>query len=587
MVIALVLIFSSRFSILFHWYLLIGETFKIFRLFENGFHAWTTYEPYCRQTQSSYTDDCFANIAPQKVENVTKKIIPTFVPFTTTTTTQKPTTTITTTTTVAKTLTPLNQFKYSTFAPFSPLTPTQKPTTKYPTATAQFVSYYTPTTTKRPSYGTLPQFTTEATTTTPAKLTFATAFPAFAAQTKPISFVEQQKLAILQNNFFTTSATPKPFSLIQSAGFPSAPITTTTTTTTTPKPAFVFTQSLGFPQVSQITTRTTPKPAAFALSQSLGFPNTAPIIPTTTTARPSFNLIQSSGFTVAKATTTTKPTQPPFAFIQPVSFPKAPITTTTTTPKPAFAFAQAFGFPKAPSFTNTTTTTTPKPSFNPALNSIATTKTTPKPAFAYVQPASFVNPASNFIAPTTTTPKPSFAFIQPGSFVNPALNSIATTKTTPKPAFAFVQPANFVNPSQNSIVTPSAPTPSSKFNIFDLYLGRLSTKAPERYTIPTIPPLPKQQITLGNPYAAPSSLSASSSYTLNTFNLPENYIKAKPSTNKPSAQHVQSLFQSPVAKIAQSLGVNTTYLPPEIVPSTPKPKRIFYYSFSGLTSAQP
>lgn len=30
------------------------------RLFGNGFQAWTTYEPYCKDLTSSYTDDCYA-----------------------------------------------------------------------------------------------------------------------------------------------------------------------------------------------------------------------------------------------------------------------------------------------------------------------------------------------------------------------------------------------------------------------------------------------------------------------------------------------------------------------------------------------
>lgn len=354
-----------------------SETFKIlFRLFANGFHAWRTYEPYCKYAQSSYTDDCFATIEPQKVENITKKIVPTFVPFTITT--QKPTT-------VAATLTPLNQFKYSTFAPLSLFTPTQKPTTKHLSATAQFVNYYTTSTTKRPLVGLLESSTEP--TTPPPKITYV------------------------------------------NSGFPSF--------LDVPVKPHLFAQPFGFPKVSTITT-------------------------------------------------------------------------TVATPKPAIVYTQSPGFQKAPPF---------------------------------------------------------------------------TTLTTPKPAFTSIKSADFAKPALNSVAPPSPTASSAKFNIFDLYLNRLTTKAPERYSIPTIPP-PKQPVTFANPYAT-RALESAASVFINTYRIPDNYIQTKPVTSKLSADQVQTLFQSHISKIAQSLGVNTTtYSPSELAQTTPKPKRVWRYSFSGLTTPQ-
>lgn len=355
---------------LFCLYLLLcGETFKIFRLFGNGFHAWTTF-PYCEHTTSSYTDDCFANIEYQNVENVTKKIFPTFVPFTptkfitttTTTTTKKPITS------VAATLTPLNQFKYSTFAPFSLFTPTP-PTVKYPTVTAQFVNYYTTSTTKRPSFGSLAQFTT-----------------------------------------------------------------------------------------------------------------------------------------------------------------------TTTTPKPTSASTK-FTFASIPSFALKTSS-----SSYPSIG----TKTTDSHTFAVVR--------NNFI--TTTTPRPAFPSIQTASLF----------ATTPRTILAPVQ----------SIAT-------TKLNLFDLYLGRLTTKAPQFYNFPSLLPPKKQAITYGNPYAIQSSTTTASPF-LNSYSFSD-YFKTKSTTAKPTTQQIQSLFQTQATKFARSLGIqNTTlYLQPTASDTTTRKPRVWRYSFSGTT----
>lgn len=341
--------FYYHFSLLLFCF--IGENFKIFRLFDNGFHAWTTYEPYCKQTTSSYTDDCFADVKYQAVENVTRKILPLLIPFTTVATTTK--TTTTKKPKAAATLAPLNQFKYSTFSPFALYAPTQ-PTTKYHTATAQFASYYTPSTAK-PSFGTLAQFTTAKTT---KKSTFAPAFLSIGTQW------------------------------------------------TTP--------------------RSTP-----------------------------------------------------------------PITTKTT---------------------------------NHAIIH------------------------NHFF--TTTTQRPILA-----------QNLIANLKTT----------------TPSTIVTPPKSSSTTKLNLFDLYLGRLTTKTPERYSIPPLPSHPKRAITSPNPYTARTSTTPAS-YSQNTYTIP-NYFKTKSTTAKPTAQQVQQLFESQVSKITQFLGIqNATF--DGNVPTSHKP-RVWRYSFSG------
>lgn len=181
------------------------------RLFGNGFHAWTTFEPYCKHIPSSYTDECFANNIPSgNVEEITKKTIPTFVPFTTV----KKTTTTTKTTitpkpkTVQSTLTSLNQFKYLTFVPQSLHTPT-RPTTKYPTA--QFTNNYRKFTTTKPSIGSVQPFSPKSTT----KLAFSpqSTTPRSTPQIRTKT-TDKHSYAVIRNSYFS-STTPRPLSTTQ------------------------------------------------------------------------------------------------------------------------------------------------------------------------------------------------------------------------------------------------------------------------------------------------------------------------------------------------------------------------------------
>lgn len=214
-------------------------------LFGNGFHAWTTYAPFCAQTTSSHTDDCFSNVPQQKVEITTKKTFPTFVPFT------RPTETATTTTTVPKTTattraavvtkrpkstpisastsTPFKPFKFTTFKPFSFFTsnPKSSPstskttttttTTELPTATVQFINSYTTATTRQPVFS-------KAQRTIPTKLAFTPTYKPFEFTTPRASALigttktKKHSYAIYNNNYFTmktttersTAATTKP-----------------------------------------------------------------------------------------------------------------------------------------------------------------------------------------------------------------------------------------------------------------------------------------------------------------------------------------------------------------------------------------
>lgn len=195
-----------------------GETFEIYRLFGNGFNAWTTYEPYCKQTTTSYTDDCFANVENQQLENTTRKTFSTFVPFTTT---QKPSTN--TNTVATTTLTAFNQFKYSAITPFSTFAATN------PTIANKFVKntkkFDIIATTNRPTFGIASKFNVKP-TVVPTKSAFTPTFSWFGPKTSvqnsiaPIGqkTTNQHTVAVIRNNFIT-STTPKPKIVLASNPF--------------------------------------------------------------------------------------------------------------------------------------------------------------------------------------------------------------------------------------------------------------------------------------------------------------------------------------------------------------------------------
>lgn len=56
------------------------------RLFGNGFHAWTTYEPYCKSITVSYIEECFSTVQNEIAtsENKLTSISTVFFPSTTT-----------------------------------------------------------------------------------------------------------------------------------------------------------------------------------------------------------------------------------------------------------------------------------------------------------------------------------------------------------------------------------------------------------------------------------------------------------------------------------------------------------------------
>lgn len=223
-------------------------------------------------------------------------------------------------------------------------------------------------------------------------------------------------------------------------------------------------------------------------------------------------------------------------------------------------------------------TTTTKPD---SIQTAAFSKT-------YLSPFSTIAPHTFFTTKATTTiQKPIFPSIQSTSLSKNILNLLPTPvpltsftmTTTPKLDLELIQTAGHTKTVLNPLIQTSAPqTSSTKFNLFDLYLGRLKTKAPERYSIPTLAPLPKQPVT--KPYIVRTTSSfpsiASPSFHMDTYSLPDNYIKTKSST-----ESIQKSFQSEISRIAKSLGFrNTTYLPPLAISTSPKP-RVWRYSFSG------
>lgn len=256
----------------------------VFRLFGNGFHAWTTYQPYCAQTTSTHTDDCFTNVPEQKLETTTRKSIPTFAPFTrptkisTTRTTTRTTTTpkttsiapvatkrTTSTPITALTLTPFKQFKFTTFKPFSfttlkpklapsPLTTTTttttttkatkptKTTTKLPAATVQLVNIrHTTSTTRQPAFSKAQQ-------QIPTKLAFAPTYKPFEFTTPRASAListtksKKYSFGIYKSSYFTTKTTTERTATA---------FTTQSTTSRPTKPSSnVFTVATNAPKVS-------------------------------------------------------------------------------------------------------------------------------------------------------------------------------------------------------------------------------------------------------------------------------------------------------------------------------------------------
>lgn len=130
-------------------------------------------------------------------------------------------------------------------------------------------------------------------------------------------------------------------------------------------------------------------------------------------------------------------------------------------------------------------------------------------------------------------------------------------------------------------VKSSTPT---KFNLFDLYLGRASTKPPQRYVIPSFPPLPAQPIGHLSPYTRHTTQATP---LLNTYSIPDmltsNAVALRSTTEKLTAQQIQQQFQSKVTSIGQSLGIqNSSYASLDSFITSPK-GRVYRYSFSGTT----
>lgn len=302
---------------------------SFYRLFGSGWHAWTTYEPYCKEITSSLTDDCFANSEPHKLQNITKKL-------------------------VAPTLASFNQFKYSTPAPFT----TVPPTKKFLSATAQFVNYYTTSTTERPSF----VFTTKS-PTIPSKFATQSTTPS----SVNIKRTNQHTYAVLRNNFFTTSTTtPKPsFPLIASVGVSNknfnqlptpAPQTFFMTKTTTQKPP-----------ITKSTSKSTSSSKFNLFDLYLGRLTTkAPERYTFPTQAPrSKNSITFGNQYIARPTQATSPIAAPSISVNSYRLPDNKIQSTTTKPTSkafqTFFHSQTTNVAQAPRILNATISTTPKP----------------------------------------------------------------------------------------------------------------------------------------------------------------------------------------------------------------------------------
>lgn len=221
------------------------------------------------------------------------------------------------------------------------------------------------------------------------------------------------------------------------------------------------------------------------------------------------------------------------------------------------------------------------------------TPSTAKPSFQTFKPITTTKSTTTSVKSTfgskfqilktqSTTPKSTIP-ITPKTTKHTFLNSnYFSTTTTSKPIFSPVQFAKATTAS--TVITPAKLSSTTKLNLFDLYLGRLSTKAPERYNIPAIPDLPKRVVTLPSPYTVRTSTTPAT-FSLNTYSTPD-YFKTKSTTSKPNPQQIQKLFESQVTKFAQSLGIkNTTHSTLDGNDSTSRKPRVYRYSFSGTKPA--
>lgn len=201
------------------------------------------------------------------------------------------------------------------------------------------------------------------------------------------------------------------------------------------------------------------------------------------------------------------------------------------------------------------------------------------PQFAPTQPTKYPTATAQFVSYYTTKnpllqqydtksltiPYKSFPFFGIQSTTPNSIAPIALKSMD----YSFNGSTKLINLS-----TPAPTASSTKLNIFDLYLGRLTTKKPERYVIPNISP-PKQQLSLANPYGFQTTRAP---FALNAYSVADQY-RPRLTTAKPSSKQVQSIFQSQVKKIARSLGISdaTGFAS---VATTPRPFG-WGYSFSG------
>lgn len=313
-------------------------------------------------------------------------------------------------------------------------------------------------------------------------------------------------------------------------------------------------------------------------------------VPFTTTTRPTPRLTpkptpQPTPHPTPKPTP--KPTRSPIpTFTQTtalISTPKPNAIAATLTPFNQFKFSTFAPF----SFFTPTQSTTRYHSATAEFVNYYLTSTTKKPSpfITKLQPTEtpITAPTNLVYFPTTyptaptTTPR-SVAPIATKIVDNHAYAVIRDswfTTTTSRPYDATAYKSNSVFSTATAApVTSSTP----KFNLFDLYLGRLTTKKPERYNIPTLAPL-AHPVTHPSPYVVHTTHAT----PFNTYGVPDIY-KIKTTTIKPSAQDVQILFQSQASSIAQSLGIqNFTFPQLNPIGTTSRP-RVFRYSFSGTKS---
>lgn len=134
------------------------------RLFGNGFHAWTTYEPHCKSIASSHIEECFSTAQNEITtsENKLASISAAFIPSTTTTTkgSQKRTSSPTTTQKVTQRFT--QPTKPTIFS-----STTQRPST---TLTTKQSSVVYSTTSRRSTIPTTSKTITETTTSNRLKI---------------------------------------------------------------------------------------------------------------------------------------------------------------------------------------------------------------------------------------------------------------------------------------------------------------------------------------------------------------------------------------------------------------------------------